>query len=304
MISTVFQYVWIILSILTTIHVLPYNVFYSEKSKMTFYFSPPSRSKRKVLGRKERGDSFGSRQSLVSPVKHSTSGGDLQTLTLGSTLRSSSRNDNFMALLQKKGSKSSRGGTRLSAMELLKSTNPLARRITEFSASSDGGGDTTTGNNGTRPPQDQWVPDRPSLSPTKEILTVTSPTPIAGWQSRGWIYNHLSTIDRPCKRTVDGRMNIQPDHSTTDGPIINRPRVGHDGHSCHQKSFVSKHGPSCYEGVSFAKVSTQSNLLWRVSFAALEEFWVNASTHQSCSRIYTLLCEWYCGSRLIVWILY
>ncbi|KAM9400677.1 NHS-like protein 2 [Salvelinus alpinus] len=118
-------------------------------------FTKIHRSKRKVLGRKEPGDSFGSRQSLVSPVKHSTSGGDLQTLTLGSTLRSSSRNDNFMALLQKKGSKSSRGGTRLSAMELLKSTNPLARRITEFSTSSDGGGDTTTGNNGTRPPQDQ-----------------------------------------------------------------------------------------------------------------------------------------------------
>ena len=39
-----------------------------------------------------------------------------------------------MALLQKKGSKSSTGGTRVSAMELLKSTNPLARRVTEFAA--------------------------------------------------------------------------------------------------------------------------------------------------------------------------
>ncbi|CAB1351390.1 unnamed protein product [Coregonus sp. 'balchen'] len=112
-------------------------------------------SKRKVLGRKEPGDSFGSRQSLVSPVKHSTSGGDLRTLTLGSTPRSTSRNDNFMALLQKKGSKSSTGGARVSAMELLKSTNPLARRVTEFSTSADGGGDMTTGNNGTRLPQDQ-----------------------------------------------------------------------------------------------------------------------------------------------------
>ncbi|XP_064787214.1 NHS-like protein 2 isoform X2 [Oncorhynchus masou masou] len=118
-------------------------------------FTKIHRSKRKVLGRKEPGDSFGSRQSLVSPVKHSTSGGDLQTMTLGSTLRSSSRNDIFMALLQKKGSKSSSGGTRLSAMELLKSTNPLARRITEFSTLSDGGGDMTTGNNRTRPSQDQ-----------------------------------------------------------------------------------------------------------------------------------------------------
>ncbi|KAM9836898.1 NHS-like protein 2 [Aulostomus maculatus] len=91
------------------------------------------RSKRKVLGRKEPSDSFGSRQSLVSPVKHSTSGADLRNLTLGSSQRSSSRNENFMALLQKKGSKSSSGGARVSAMELLKSTNPLARRVTEFS---------------------------------------------------------------------------------------------------------------------------------------------------------------------------
>ncbi|XP_064184500.1 NHS-like protein 2 isoform X2 [Anguilla rostrata] len=87
------------------------------------------RSKRKVLGRKEVADSFGSRQSLVSPVKSSS---DLRTLTLGSTPRSSSRNENFMALLQKKGHKPSTGA-RVSAMELLKSTNPLARRVTEFS---------------------------------------------------------------------------------------------------------------------------------------------------------------------------
>ncbi|XP_053537390.1 NHS-like protein 2 isoform X3 [Ictalurus punctatus] len=88
------------------------------------------RSKRKVLGRKE--PAFGSRQSLVSPVKSSSS--DIRTLTLGSTPRSHSRNENFMALLQKKGTKSS-SGTRVSAMELLKSTNPLARRVTEFSQS-------------------------------------------------------------------------------------------------------------------------------------------------------------------------
>uniref|UniRef100_A0A8C2CG81 NHS-like 2 n=1 Tax=Cyprinus carpio TaxID=7962 RepID=A0A8C2CG81_CYPCA len=90
------------------------------------------RSKRKVLGRKEPADSFGNRQGLVSPVKSSST--DLQTLGLGTTLRSSSRNENFMALLQKRSSKAS-SGTRVSAMELLKSTNPLARRVTEFSQS-------------------------------------------------------------------------------------------------------------------------------------------------------------------------
>ncbi|KAM9425392.1 NHS-like protein 2 [Pholidichthys leucotaenia] len=107
------------------------------------------RSKRKVLGRKEPSDSFGSRQSLVSPVKHSTSGSELRNLTLGSSQRSSSRNENFMALLQKKGSKSSSGGARVSAMELLKSTNPLARRVTEFStvtAPTAEGGESMSGN--------------------------------------------------------------------------------------------------------------------------------------------------------------
>ncbi|KAL4648235.1 NHS-like protein 2 isoform X1 [Arapaima gigas] len=82
------------------------------------------RSKRRVLGRKEPADHFGSRQSLTSPVKSS---GDTRTLTLGS----SSRNDNFKALLQRKNSKPN-GAGRVSAMELLKSTNPLARRVTEF----------------------------------------------------------------------------------------------------------------------------------------------------------------------------
>ncbi|XP_009301725.1 NHS-like protein 2 isoform X2 [Danio rerio] len=90
------------------------------------------RSKRKVLGRKEPSDSFGRSQCLVSPVKSSST--DFRTLGLGTTPRSSSRNENFMALLQKRSSKAS-SGTRVSAMELLKSTNPLARRVTEFSQS-------------------------------------------------------------------------------------------------------------------------------------------------------------------------
>ncbi|XP_055085197.1 NHS-like protein 2 [Periophthalmus magnuspinnatus] len=92
------------------------------------------RSKRKVLGRKEPSDSFGSRQNLSSPVKNAPCGSDLRSYTLSSSQRSTSRNENFMALLQKKGNKSSSCGTRVSAMELLRSTNPLARRVTEFSA--------------------------------------------------------------------------------------------------------------------------------------------------------------------------
>ncbi|XP_036379026.1 NHS-like protein 2 [Megalops cyprinoides] len=87
------------------------------------------RSKRRVLGR-EPPDSFGSRQSLASPVK---SEGDPRARTL-SAGRSSSRNNNFLALLQRRGSKSSPGG-RVSAMELLRNTNPLARRVSDFSHS-------------------------------------------------------------------------------------------------------------------------------------------------------------------------
>ncbi|MGH0157018.1 UNVERIFIED_CONTAM: hypothetical protein FKN15_048401 [Acipenser sinensis] len=95
------------------------------------------RSKRKVLGRVEPGDAFGSRQSLVSPIKSnspatSTPEQKAASPVSSSMLRSRSRNDNFIALLQKKGSRPS-PGTRVSAMELLKSTNPLARRVTEFS---------------------------------------------------------------------------------------------------------------------------------------------------------------------------
>ncbi|KAK7910488.1 hypothetical protein WMY93_015172 [Mugilogobius chulae] len=92
------------------------------------------RSKRKVLGRKEPSDSFGGRQTLSSPVKSSACASDLRGFTLSSAHRSSSRNENFMALLQKKSNKTSGCGTRVSAAELLKSTNPLARRVTELSA--------------------------------------------------------------------------------------------------------------------------------------------------------------------------
>ncbi|XP_041111588.1 NHS-like protein 2 isoform X2 [Polyodon spathula] len=96
------------------------------------------RSKRKVLGRVEPGDTFGSRQSLVSPIKSnspaiSTAEQKAASPVSSSSMpRSRSRNENFIALLQKKGSRPS-PGTRVSAMELLKSTNPLARRVTEFS---------------------------------------------------------------------------------------------------------------------------------------------------------------------------
>ncbi|NWI93910.1 NHSL2 protein, partial [Pitta sordida] len=95
-------------------------------------FTVIHRSKRKVLGRKEPGDTFSSRPTSHSPVKTSGSPTSESPAAAGSSGKSSSRNEDFKALLQKKSSKSS-PGTRPSAAELLKTTNPLARRvITEF----------------------------------------------------------------------------------------------------------------------------------------------------------------------------
>ncbi|XP_029819604.1 NHS-like protein 2 [Manacus vitellinus] len=95
-------------------------------------FTVIHRSKRKVLGRKEPGDTFSSRPTSHSPVKTSGSPTSESPAAAGSSGKSSSRNEDFKALLQKKSSKTS-PGTRPSAAELLKTTNPLARRvITEF----------------------------------------------------------------------------------------------------------------------------------------------------------------------------
>ncbi|NWU71447.1 NHSL2 protein, partial [Pterocles burchelli] len=101
-------------------------------------FTVIHRSKRKVLGRKEPSDAFGSRPNSHSPVKTSGSPTSESPAAAGSSGKSSSRNEDFKALLQKKSSKTS-PGTRPSAAELLKTTNPLARRvITEFAPELDG----------------------------------------------------------------------------------------------------------------------------------------------------------------------
>ncbi|XP_038604363.1 NHS-like protein 2 isoform X2 [Tachyglossus aculeatus] len=107
-------------------------------------FTVIHRSKRKLLGWKEPGDAFGSgRQSSPSPVKTTAGSPTSEAPTAlgsgcGGPTKPSSRNEDFKALLQKKGSKPSLG-SRPSAAELLKTTNPLARRvITEFAVDLDG----------------------------------------------------------------------------------------------------------------------------------------------------------------------
>ncbi|XP_045546077.1 NHS-like protein 2 isoform X2 [Salmo salar] len=73
------------------------------------------RSKKKLLGRKETADSTGSRQGYGSPIKG----------TQRVVQKSSSKNDNFMAFLQRRRSNKPSSGERLSASELLKNTKPL-----------------------------------------------------------------------------------------------------------------------------------------------------------------------------------
>ncbi|XP_047571271.1 NHS-like protein 2, partial [Lutra lutra] len=97
-------------------------------------FTVIHRSKRKLLGWKEPGETFagGSRPSSHSPGKNPADSPVSESAasagSSGSANLDAGRNDEFKALLQKKGSKAT-PKSRPSAAELLKTTNPLARRI-------------------------------------------------------------------------------------------------------------------------------------------------------------------------------
>ncbi|KAM8752838.1 LOW QUALITY PROTEIN: NHS-like protein 2 [Rhynchonycteris naso] len=97
-------------------------------------FTVIHRSKRKLLGWKEPSEAFagGSRPSSHSPIKNTADSPMSESAASAGSSSSASldagRNDDFKALLQKKGSKAT-PRSRPSAAELLKTTNPLARRI-------------------------------------------------------------------------------------------------------------------------------------------------------------------------------
>uniref|UniRef100_G1Q542 NHS like 2 n=1 Tax=Myotis lucifugus TaxID=59463 RepID=G1Q542_MYOLU len=97
-------------------------------------FTVIHRSKRKLLGWKEPGEAFagGSRPSSHSPIRNTADSPISESAasagSSGSISLDAGRNDDFKALLQKKGSKAT-PRSRPSAAELLKTTNPLARRI-------------------------------------------------------------------------------------------------------------------------------------------------------------------------------
>lgn len=102
------------------------------------------RSKRKLLGWKEPSEAFagGSRPSSLSPIRNTADSPVSESAasagSSGSASLDAGRNDDFKALLQKKGSKAT-PRSRPSAAELLKTTNPLARRIiAQFSKDYDG----------------------------------------------------------------------------------------------------------------------------------------------------------------------
>ncbi|XP_060039224.1 NHS-like protein 2 isoform X3 [Erinaceus europaeus] len=96
-------------------------------------FTVIHRSKRKVLGWKEPGEAFASsRPSTHSPTRNIADVPISESVASAGSSSSANlhagRNDDFKALLQKKGSKTT-PRSRPSAAELLKTTNPLARRI-------------------------------------------------------------------------------------------------------------------------------------------------------------------------------
>ncbi|XP_006868609.1 PREDICTED: NHS-like protein 2-like [Chrysochloris asiatica] len=96
-------------------------------------FTVIHRSKRKLLGWKEPGEAFaGSRPSSHLPIKNTADSSISESAACAGSGSSANldagRNDDFKALLQKKGSKVT-PRSRPSAAELLKTTNPLARRI-------------------------------------------------------------------------------------------------------------------------------------------------------------------------------
>ncbi|XP_004685929.1 PREDICTED: NHS-like protein 2, partial [Condylura cristata] len=96
-------------------------------------FTVIHRSKRKLLGWKEPSEAFGSgRPSSHSPIRSTADSPISESATSSGSGSNANldagRNDDFKALLQKKGSKTT-PRSRPSAAELLKTTNPLARRI-------------------------------------------------------------------------------------------------------------------------------------------------------------------------------
>ncbi|KAM6460737.1 NHS-like protein 1 isoform 5-T5 [Liasis olivaceus] len=123
-------------------------------------FAAIHRSKRKVLGRKDSEDDRTRNHSPSPPITPTGSSPNLPFLRQAGSIqrnirKSSTSNDNFKALLLKKGSRSDTS-SRMSAAEMLKNTDPRFQRAKVDSAG-DLGESTMGSPTKSRRPQEEWA---------------------------------------------------------------------------------------------------------------------------------------------------
>ncbi|KAM3856604.1 NHS-like protein 1 isoform 4-T4 [Vipera latastei] len=169
-------------------------------------FAAIHRSKRKVLGRKDSEDDHALNHSPSPPVTPTGSSPNLPSLRQAGSIqrnirKSSTSNDNFKALLLKKGSRSDTS-SRMSAAEMLKNTDPRFQR-----AKVDSAGDLSESTVGsptkTKRPQEEWakseglMPRSLSLSSTRYSRSRTPPSAASSkYSARNRIQSSPMTVIR------------------------------------------------------------------------------------------------------------
>lgn len=185
------------------------NKFLCERLVTFSCFSFPThnhRSKRKVLGRKDSEDDHALNHSPSPPVTPTGSSPNLPSLRQAGSIqrnmrKSSTSNDNFKALLLKKGSRSDTS-SRMSAAEMLKNTDPRFQR-----AKVDSAGDLSESTVGsptkTKRPQEEWakseglMPRSLSLSGTRYSRSRTPPSAASSkYSARNRIQSSPMTVIR------------------------------------------------------------------------------------------------------------